>query len=175
MRSQREFLVGVLERLNKAGVDNMLTGSMASNNWGTLRTTHDLNFVLLLQPEQVDPLVDVFEPDLFIQRDSVRSVFQPPYQFNALDEQSALKADFWQLRKNAFEQQMFRRRLSVELFDTPACIATAEDVLLHKLYWNCLTPSRRPRCPSCPLLSAGWTEPVSACGGSSAALEARRT
>ena len=145
MRSEREFLVDVLQRLNKAGIDYMLTGSMASNYWGTPRTTHDLDFVILLKPEQVDPLVDVFEPDLFVQRESVRCVFQPPHQFNVLDEQSALKADFWQLRENEFEQEMFRRRLSVDLFDTPASIATAEDVLLHKLYWNRLTPSERQR------------------------------
>ena len=143
MRSEQEFLVDVLDRLNTAGVEYMLTGSMASNYWGTPRTTHDLDFVVFLKPQQVDQLVDAFEPGLFIQRESVRSVFEPPYQFNALDEQSALKADFWQLRENEFEQEMFRRRLSVDLFGTPASIATAEDVLLHKLYWNRLTPSER--------------------------------
>ena len=29
------------------------------------------------------------------------------------------------------------------LFDASAWIATAEDVILHKLYWNSLTPSDR--------------------------------
>lgn len=38
---------------------------------------------------------------------------------------------------------MFRRRLSIELFGTQTWVATAEDVLLRKLYWNKLTPSER--------------------------------
>ncbi|OHB67322.1 MAG: hypothetical protein A2V70_09925 [Planctomycetes bacterium RBG_13_63_9] len=36
MRSESEFLVDVLGRLNAAGVDHMLTGSMASNYWNSL-------------------------------------------------------------------------------------------------------------------------------------------
>ena len=40
MRSEREFLVDVLGRLGTAGVDYMLTGSMAGNYWGIPRTTH---------------------------------------------------------------------------------------------------------------------------------------
>lgn len=143
MRNEQEFLVDVLERLNQAGIDYMLTGSMASNYWGTPRTTHDLDFVIVLNAEQVERLVDVFTPGFFLQRESVRSVFQPPYQFNVLDEQSALKVDFWLLRESEFEQEMFRRRQSVTLFGTPARISTAEDVLLHKLYWNRLNPSER--------------------------------
>lgn len=118
MRTEQEFLVDVLGRLNRAGVADMLTGSMASNYWGTPRTTQDLDFVILLKPEEVDPAVDVFEHGFFIQRESVRCVFEPPYQFKLIDEQSVLKADFWQLRANEFEQEMFRRRLSVDLFGT---------------------------------------------------------
>lgn len=143
MRSEQEFLVDVLQRLNSADVDYMLTGSMASNFWGTPRTTHDVDIVVLLKPEQVDRFAAAFETGFCIQRESVRAVFEPPYQFSVLDEQSALKADFWQLRPSEFEQEMFRRRLALELFGTQAWVATAEDVLLHKLYWNKLTPSER--------------------------------
>lgn len=143
MRTEREFLIDVLGRLNQATIDYMLTGSMASNYWGIPRTTHDLDFVLVLEPRQVDQLLAAFRTGLFIQEDSVRSAFQPPYQFNVLDEQSALKADFWLLQDDPFEQTAFRRRLEIELFGVAAWIATAEDVLLHKLYWNKLTPSDR--------------------------------
>jgi hypothetical protein len=74
MRSEQEFLVDVLQRLNTTGVDYMLTGSMASNIWGTPRTTHDLDFVVLLKPDQVDRFAAAFETGCFIQRESVRAV-----------------------------------------------------------------------------------------------------
>ena len=47
------------------------------------------------------------------------------------------------LRSDPFEMSMFERRLSVNLLGEPAWIATAEDVILHKLYWDSLTPSER--------------------------------
>jgi hypothetical protein len=38
---------------------------------------------------------------------------------------------------------MFQRCLAVTLCDRPAWIATPEDTILHKLYWDRLTPSDR--------------------------------
>lgn len=143
MRTESDFLVDVLQRLNRVGIPYMLSGSMASNYWGIPRTTHDLDFVLVLDPSETDRFVSEFDSGFFIQSNSVRAAFAPPYQFNALDEQSALKADFWLLRENDFERVAFDRRLAVELFSVPAWIATAEDIILHKLYWNLLTPSER--------------------------------
>jgi hypothetical protein len=143
MRSERQFLVDVLGRLGTAGVDYMLTGSTASNYWGIPRTTHDVDFVLLMKPDQTSALVHAFDVGFFLQPESVRAAFQPPFQFNVLDEQSALKADFWLLREDAFEQNAFGRRMRVVLFGVSAWIATAEDIILHKLYWNKITPSER--------------------------------
>jgi hypothetical protein len=143
MRNEIEFLTDVLARLNRTSINYMLTGSMASNYWGIPRTTHDLDFVLLLTIDDVDRFNAAFKSGMFLQEDSVRAAFAPPYQFNVLDEQSALKADFWLLRNDPFEQSVFARRLQVNLFETDAWIATAEDVLLHKLFWNRITPSDR--------------------------------
>ncbi len=143
MRSESEFLVDVLGRLNSAGIDYMLTGSMASNYWGIPRTTHDLDFVLVMKPAQVDHFLAAFDAGFFLQPDAVRSAFRPPFQFNVLDGQSALKADFWLLREDSFERSAFGRRLQSDLFGLSAWIATAEDILLHKLSWNKISPSER--------------------------------
>jgi hypothetical protein len=141
--TEQQLLLDCLQRLNTCAIPYLLTGSMASNYWGVPRTTHDLDFVVQLQPEIVSPLVQAFAGDFFIQEDSVRSALQPPYQFNALDQRSALKIDFWVLRDDPFEQEMFARRQVVSLFGTLAWIASAEDVLLHKLFWNRQNPSDR--------------------------------
>ena len=121
----------------------MLTGSMASNFWGIPRTTHDLDFVVTYGPEKVAEIVAALEDGFFLDEASVRHACRAPYMFNAIDQRSALKVDFWTLRPGAFEQQMFARRLRVILFGEPAWIATAEDTLLHKLHWERITPSER--------------------------------
>jgi hypothetical protein len=141
--TEQDLLVDCLARLNQIGLAYMLTGSMASNYWGVPRTTHDLDFVVQFARVDVPRVVAVFEADYFIQEPSVRAALEPPFQFNAIDTRSALKIDFWTLRQDPFEQEMFARRISTTLFNTPAWIATAEDVILHKLYWHSLTPSDR--------------------------------
>src|SRR5205823_4494262 len=118
--------VDCLQRLNGTGIAYMVTGSMASNYWGIPRTTHDLDFVIQISPDQAGPLASAFAGDFFIQEASIKSAFRPPHQFNAIDNLSALKVDFWLLRSEPFEQEMFQRRRRVELFAVPAWIATAE-------------------------------------------------
>jgi hypothetical protein len=143
LMTEQELLVDCLVRLNRIGVKYMLTGSMASNYWGVPRTTHDLDFVVRFPLTDVPSIVAAFQADFFIHEPSVRAAFEPPFQFNAIDTRSALKIDFWLLGEDPFEQEVFVRRTPLTLFGTPAWIATAEDVILHKLYWHSITPSDR--------------------------------
>src|SRR5437016_13900816 len=141
--TERELLVDCLRRLNRISVRYYLTGSMASNYWGIPRTTHDLDFVVQLPPSAVPEIVRAFAGDFYIDEAAVRAAYRPPHQFNALDTRSALKVDFWLPDPTPFAQEMLRRRLEVNLFGEPAWIATAEDVILHKLIWNRISPSDR--------------------------------
>ena len=141
--TERELLADCLRRLNGLGLPYMLTGSMASNFWGIPRTTHDLDFVLSLERDHAAAIVAAFESDYAVEAASVSGAFRRRHMFNAIDRRSALKVDFWMLRGVPFEDKMFSRRFRVTLFGEPAWIATAEDTLLHKLYWNGITPSER--------------------------------
>ena len=141
--TERELLVDCLRRLNGADLAYLLTGSMASNFWGIPRTTHDLDFVIQLPPEAVPRLLAAFHGGFFLDEQAVRAAFKPPFQFNAIDERSALKVDFWLTKPQAFDQELFSRRKRVVVFGEAAWIATAEDVVLHKLVWNRITPSER--------------------------------
>lgn len=141
--TERELLIDCLRRLNGAGLSYLLTGSMASNYWGIPRTTHDLDFVIQLPPSAVPKMMTAFTGDFLLDEAAVRAAYQPPHQFNAIDQRSTLKVDFWLLCPVPFEHEMFARRKQVKLFGEVAWIGTAEDVLLHKLYWNRITPSDR--------------------------------
>ncbi len=141
--NERDLLADCLRRLNRAGVTYYLTGSMASNYWGIPRTTHDLDFVLQMPMSAVPRIIEEFRGDFYIEEASVRSAYRPPHQFNAIDTRSALKVDFWLPKPEPFDQEMLRRRVEVTLFGEPAWIASAEDVVLHKLVWDRISPSER--------------------------------
>jgi hypothetical protein len=141
--TERDLLVDCLRRLNQAGISYMLTGSMGSNYWGIPRTTHDLDFVIQLPPSDASKMVAAFRGDFVLDEASIQAAYQPPFQFNAIDTRSSLKVDFWLLKPEPFEREMYARRMRVAVFGESAWIATAEDVILHKLFWNRLTPSER--------------------------------
>jgi hypothetical protein len=141
--TEQALLADCLARLNRLPLDYYLTGSMASNYWGIPRTTHDLDFVIRVPPSTVPALVNEFSGDYYIDRAAVMAAFSPPYQFNAIDTRSALKVDFWLPTPAPFDQEMFKRRVSKTISGVHAWIATPEDVILHKLLWNKITPSDR--------------------------------
>lgn len=141
--NERELLLDCLTRLEGTGVEYLLTGSMASNYWGLPRTTHDLDFVIHLNEADIPRFTKAFQGEFYLDEDSIRDAWKPPYQFNFIDERSGLKVDFWMLRDKPFDTETFRRRKKVEILSVPAWIATAEDIILHKLYWNSLGPSDR--------------------------------
>ena len=143
--TEAELLKDCLLRLNRLEIGYMVTGSMASNFWGIPRSTHDLDFVIQLPPSAVSRAVAAFADDFYIDEPAVRAAYRPPFQFNAVDRRSALKVDFWLPSGSAFEREMFQRRLHRRLLGVPAWIATPEDVILHKLFWDKITPSERQR------------------------------
>ena len=151
--TEQELLQDCLIRLNRFSIDYMLVGSMASNYWGIPRSTHDIDFVVEYGSDDVASFVRLFEDDFFIQEISVRSALKPPYQFNALDNRSALKVDFFRLAGDAFDLECFRRRQSTIILGQPAFIAAPEDVILYKLRWYTISPSDRQLTDSVGILS----------------------
>jgi hypothetical protein len=91
----------------------------------------------------VPRIMQEFSGDFYIEEAAVRAAYQPPHQFNAIDTRSALKVDFWLPKPEPFDREMMRRRTQVTLFGEPAWVSTAEDVILHKLVWNRISPSDR--------------------------------
>jgi hypothetical protein len=141
--NELDLLADCLKRLNSLPVDYYVTGSMASNFWGIPRTTHDLDFVIRIEDSAIRPLIAAFSGDFYIDESAIKAAFAPPYQFSAIDTRSALKVDFWLPTESAFDQEMLHRRIRESVNGIPAWIATAEDIILHKLVWNRITPSDR--------------------------------
>jgi hypothetical protein len=121
----------------------MIVGSMASNYWGVPRSTHDIDFVIEYNTHDVSRIVQAFEDQFFIQESSVKAALRPPFQFNALDNRSALKVDFFGIADDRYDRCRFERRLAITLFGQTAFIARPEDVVLYKLRWYQISPSDR--------------------------------
>lgn len=59
--NEQALLLDCGRRLNRAAVEYMLTGSMASNAWGIPRTTHDLDYRITPSDRQLGDVSGVME------------------------------------------------------------------------------------------------------------------
>jgi len=141
---QQAFLEDIIARLETSGVTYAITGSIASNLWGTPRTTHDVDIVVILSGTDVERLLVAFADSYYLSEPAVRDAVVQGGMFNIIDSRKGLKADFWVTRDDLFNESMLSRRCRLEVVPgQEAYVGSAEDVLLHKLVWNQITPSAR--------------------------------
>ena len=140
--SQPELLKAVVEVLDNAGIPYMVTGSVASSLQGEPRSTHDIDLVVALPPEQSDVLVRAFPPpDYYLSSSAIQEAIRRGTMFNLLDIRGGDKVDFWILTNDNFDQVRFGRRRPqrVESIKTSIDVSSPEDTILAKLRWTQLS------------------------------------
>lgn len=141
---QQEFLKEVVARLEALRLLYAITGSIASNFWGVPRLTHDVDVLIVLEAAHIPLLTTAFAEPYYLSESALREAVRCGSLFNVIDTIRGFKADFWVSTGDAFCQSMLQRRRQVELIPgLLAYLGSAEDVLLHKLVWNKITPSER--------------------------------
>lgn len=136
---QQELLKLVIERLDRAGIEYMLTGSLASSLQGEPRATHDIDLVIAIRTASGDAartLRAAFpEPQFYLDEAAIRNAIAASGMFNMIDTREGDKVDFWLLTADAFDQARFARR-TVEDFDGVRLqVSRPEDTILMKLHW----------------------------------------
>lgn len=135
MLSELEILQDVCARLEKAGIDYMLTGSMAMNYYAQPRMTRDIDIVVELEASDAGKLTASFEPDYFVPGDALRTALRERGMFNLLHLESVVKVDLIVRKQALYRQTEFARRVLVELPGFNAWLVSREDLVLSKLAW----------------------------------------
>lgn len=137
--SQPELLRLVGERLEAAGIDYMVSGSIASSLQGEPRATHDIDIVVAVRrpaAEVAGRLKASFpEPEFYLDENAVRDAIMSRGMFNLIDVRSGDEVDFWLLTDDSFDRTRFERRY-VEIFEGRGVpVSRPEDTILMKLRW----------------------------------------
>ena len=139
----RELLASVVERLERAGIPYMVTGSLASSDHGEPRTTRDVDIVVDPEPDALIGLVgDLLAAGFYVDVDVALDALARRSQFNAIG-QDASKVDFIIRRERPFSREEFSRRQPADLLGTPGYVTSAEDLVLAKLEWAAASGSER--------------------------------
>lgn len=115
----------------------MVSGSVASIEYGEPRATLDIDLVLLLEVADLPVLAALFpEPDFYIPPDDVLAIeaTRPTRgHFNIIHIPSGLKADCYTSRNHPFLPWALRNRRRVDLDSLSIWLAPPEYVILWKL------------------------------------------
>lgn len=128
-------IAAVFEQL---GIDYWLAGSLASSIHGEPRSTHDVDFVVDMPPEQVDALVAALAGDWFVDAGSIRDAVRRRDSFQIVQRDVYSRVDVFVKRDEAFaDEQKRRRERHVVDPERGAAIwvTSAADIVLQKLLW----------------------------------------
>ena len=134
----------VTNALERTGMRYVVVGSVAATHWGLLRSTIDIDLVLLVPPTGSDLLIsELREAGLYLPIESAQTALRSTGSFNVLDTSTSGKVDVFVCDPHdEFESMRLERRVQVDIMGTRAWIATAEDIILSKLRWSTTSHSQ---------------------------------
>jgi predicted nucleotidyltransferase len=135
MQTELDVLRDVSTKLSRAGIEYMLTGSFALNYYAEPRMTRDIDIVVALEPNDADLVVELFEPEYYVPRDSIRRAIVNESLFNIIHSEGIIKIDLIVRKSGEYRRIEFDRRSEVEVDGTKIWIVSKEDLIISKLYW----------------------------------------
>jgi predicted nucleotidyltransferase len=152
------FLQKVVEILDEAGVQYMLTGSLAAAYYAVPRATQDIDLVLETEAEGVNRLVGgLLAEGWYVDKDAALEALRSRGQFNTIDPESGWKADFLVRKERPYSFAEFGRRQRISILGVDVTVASVEDVLISKLEWARLGDSALQRRDVVQLLERSWS------------------
>src|SRR5215831_9599171 len=135
MSEQLDVLKLVAERLQRADIAYMISGSIALNYYAQPRLTRDIDIVVALRREDTERVINLFAEDFYIDADAVYNAIAQLGMFNIIHYDHIIKVDFIVRKGTPYRQEEFARRIAVEIDGAAIWLVTAEDLLLSKLVW----------------------------------------
>jgi hypothetical protein len=138
----------VTEIFEGLSIPYVIGGSMASTAYGRIRTTMDVDIVVDLKLEHVDPLVAALESDFYVDSNSISEAIQQRSSCSFIHLETMFKVDLFVAKDRPFDQLQISRRTRKVLGSEPsqaAYVATAEDIILAKLDWYRLSEQQSER------------------------------
>jgi len=130
-----DFFKKIIGYFDSHQIPYMLSGSIAMGQYIVPRATKDIDFVIHLQPQDIDGFVNYFEGDYYCSRDAVADAITRQSLFNIIDHRSGYKADFVILKNDEYRLTEFGRKRQMTFYGAAINVVSPEDLLISKLIW----------------------------------------
>lgn len=135
MSEELVVLKEVVEKLNKAGVPYMISGSVAMNFHAQPRMTRDIDIVIVLSKDNIQNFVNIFKEEFYLDEETIQEEVKRSGMFNLIHNKYIIKIDFIIQKNDEFSRAAFERRLEIDIDGIKIFISSAEGLILAKLNW----------------------------------------
>ena len=128
----------VVDVLDSLRIPYLIGGSLASSLHGIPRATLDADLVVELSMPHVEPFTSALAKDFYMDTAAMREAIRNRSSFNLIHLQTLFKVDIYVLKDDDFSRNEMDRRERVGIEEETGrdlFVASAEDTLLHKLFW----------------------------------------
>jgi len=132
----RVFFTRVVEVLEQLGIPYMVVGGFAAIFYGEPRLTLDVDIVVDMKEEHMEPFVATFPvPDYYVSAEGIRDSPRRQYPFNVIQPATGAKIDMMPLTTDPLTLGAFQRRQRIPYDQAghTAIFISAEDLVLSKL------------------------------------------
>ena len=143
MTEELQLLRDMVSRLDGAGIDYMLTGSVALNRYAQPRTTRNIDFVVAFYLKDAERIHEILGEDYYVSEDAAREAVTHQSCFNAIHQPTLIKVDFMIRKREEYRLHEFARRRRLKLWDFEVWVVSKEDLILSKLHWARESQSER--------------------------------
>jgi len=135
MMNEQEVLKIVVSRLEGAGFQYMVTGSIAANFYTTPRMTRDIDMVIEFERRNPETFFTLFSNDFYIDLEAVKNAVMEGGIFNIIHREGVVKVDLIVRKKEEYRMVEFERRKRLQMEGFSLYVVSPEDLILSKLYW----------------------------------------
>jgi len=143
MTEELTILRDITTRLDAAGIDYMLTGSVALACFAQPRMTRDIDLVVAFHLKDAARITGVLGKEYCVSQEAAREAVLVQSSFNAIHEATLIKVDFMVRKREGFRLHEFTRRVRLKLVDFELLVVSKEDLILSKLKWARQSHSER--------------------------------
>ena len=128
----------IAQEFERFNIRYLVGGSLASSLHGIPRATQDVDMVAEITDEHIPELLKALEQEFYIDTEMIREAIQRRSSFNVIHLATMFKVDIFILKSDVASQEEMARRERYQISETSEqklFLASAEDVVVHKLYW----------------------------------------
>jgi len=128
----------IAQELERLEIRYFIGGSLASSLHGIPRATNDVDMVAAITYDHIPLLVKPLETEFYIDAEMIRDAIERQSSFNIIHLATMFKVDIFVLKSDIASQEEMKRRGQYQVSEIPhqtLFLASAEDVIVHKLFW----------------------------------------